>query len=103
MSDRFCCSASQASVGVVSSVGGGFRKILCISAMCFALGVECVLLFIALMVVLTFRRCVRSCLYVLLLVVLEVARLVAPPLYGMRVPYGNRLTYFPKCDLPGLR
>ena len=35
--------------------------------------------------------------------VLEVTRLVAPPLHGVRVPYGDRLTHLPKRDLPGLR
>ena len=54
--------------------------------------------------ILTLRRCMCKELLVRHLAsVLEVTRLVAPPLYGMRVPYGNRLTYFPKCDLPGLR
>ena len=72
--------------------------------MCSALGLECVLLLIALMYGgPNFLQVRKELLVRPLASVLEVARLVAPPLYEMRVPYGNRLTYFPKCDLPSLR
>jgi hypothetical protein len=67
-------------------LGGGFCRILCISEMCSAVGVECVILFIALMVVLTFCRCFRRCLYFLLLVFLRCPDWLLLPLMGCVAP-----------------